>query len=219
MESQNSSSHITDIYRSRNIVLELMGEQGYNIEDYEDFSVEEVQRMKTNNQLDMILEKKTPDPQLQKKTKVYIRYYLAKTLRPQYLQEMIDDLFNIEEVLTKDDTLYIIVKENMNASNETMINMIKHIWEQDGIFIILQSLPRLKFNPLKHYLVPKHRIIGPEEVEYIKKRFNIMDRSQYPNISRFDRAAQAIGIRPGQICEIIRPSKTAIEGFYYRICD
>ncbi len=45
-----------------------------------------------------------------------------------------------------------------------------------------------------------------------------MNDGQFPDISRFDPAAQAIGIRPGEVCEIIRPSKTAISAPYYRIC-
>ena len=38
---------------------------------------------------------------------------------------------------------------------------------------------------------------------------NIQD-DNIPNISRFDPVAQVIGIRPGEYCEIIRPSKTGI---------
>ena len=40
-----------------------------------------------------------------------------------------------------------------------------------------------------------------------------------PQISRYDPVAQAIGLRPGQICKITRPSKTAITSNYYRICS
>ena len=45
-----------------------------------------------------------------------------------------------------------------------------------------------------------------------------MNDNQFPIISRFDPVAQSIGIRPGQVCEIIRPSKTAIIAPYYRVC-
>jgi DNA-directed RNA polymerase subunit H (RpoH/RPB5) len=128
---------------------------------------------------------------------------------------MIDDLFNLEEVLTKEDTLMIVVKEEMN---ETTMNLLKHIWEQDGILIVIQSLKRLQFNVLDHTLVPEHRVLNQDEVLSVKNRYNIMDDSQFPDISRFDPIAQVIGIRPGQVCEIIRPSKTAIKGIYYRIC-
>ena len=171
--------------------------------------------MKVNNQLDMILEKTTEDVDIKRKPKIYIRYYLAKTLRPPNLQEMIDDLFNIEEVLSKYDTLFIVVKDEVN---ETLINTLKHIWEQDKIFIVIQNLKRLQFNILKHAIVPPHRVLSIAEVIVVKRRYNIMDDTQFPDISRFDPVAQAIGIRPGQVCEIIRSSKTAISAPYYRIC-
>ena len=174
--------------------------------------------MKTNNQLDFILEKNTGEEEGEGEDnprKIYIKYYLAKALRPNNLQEMIDDLFNLEETLTKEDTLMIIVKEDMN---ETVTNLLKHIWEHDGIFIVVQSIRRLQFNILDHSLVPPHRVLLKEEVDIVKKRYNIVDDSQFPDISRFDPVAQIIGIRPGQICEIIRPSKTAISAYYYRMC-
>ena len=212
---QNTSSLISSIYKSRTIILDLMKTQGYDTNDYEGFSVNEVNTMKVNNQLDMILEKTTEDVDMKRKPKIYIRYYLAKTLRPQNLQEMIDDLFNIEEVLSKQDTLFIVVKDEVN---ETLINTLKHIWEQDKIFIVIQNLKRLQFNILKHVLVPPHRVLSSAEVIAIKGRYNVMDDNQFPDISRFDPVAQAIGIRPSQVCEIIRPSKTAISAPYYRIC-
>ena len=49
-------------------------------------------------------------------------------------------------------------------------------------------------------------------------RYNITDKVQFPDISRFDPVAQVIGLRPGQVCEITRASKTAIESKYYRVC-
>lgn len=219
MASQNTSSLISQVYKSRNVILDLMEKQGYTITDYNGFSVNEVNTMKLNNQLDMLLEKAdseaTGEPD-KKVKKIYIRYYLAKALRPNNLQEMIDDLFNVEEILTKDDTLLIVVKDEIN---ETLENVLKHIWETDKIFIILQPLKRLQFNILEHVLVPSHRVLTTEETIQIKKKYNIINDEQFPIITRFDPAAQAIGIRPGEVCEIIRPSKTAIAAPYYRICQ
>jgi len=215
MATQNTSSLISQIYKSRNVVLELMGKQDYNVYDYKGFSINEVNTMKINNQLDMILEKEEKDKNEVKKKKIYIRYYLAKALRPNNLQEMIDDLFNVEEILSKDDTLFIIVKDEVN---ETLVNTVKHIWETDKIFITIQPLKRLQFNILDHILVPSHRVLSINETIQIKNRYNIVNDFQFPDISRFDPVAQAIGIRPGEVCEIIRPSKTAISAPYYRIC-
>jgi DNA-directed RNA polymerase subunit H len=227
MATQNTSSLISQIYKSRNVILELIEKQGYNIYEYKGFSINEVNTMKINNQLDMILEKnietdtsetktsETKTSETKTKRKIYIRYYLAKALRPNNLQEMIDDLFNVEEILSKDDTLFIIVKDEVN---ETLVNTVKHIWETDKIFIVIQPLKRLQFNILDHILVPSHRVLSTDESIKIKNRYNVINDSQLPDISRFDPVAQAIGIRPGEICEIIRPSKTAISAPYYRIC-
>ena len=102
MASQNSSVLISNIFNSRNTILELMDTQGYNINDYANFSINEVNSMKQNNQLDMLLE--TDDKNVtteNPKKKIYIRYYL--TVRPvaKNIQEMIDDLFILTETLKK----------------------------------------------------------------------------------------------------------------------
>ena len=215
MTSQNSSAIISTVYTSRNNILDLMGKQGYNIEDYGNFSVNEVNSMKQNNQLDMLLEKKEEDPVTKRKNKIYIRYYLGKTIRPSNLQEMIDDLFNLEEILKKDDTLFIIIKDEIN---ETLTNELKHIWETDGIFIVIESIKWLQFNVLDNKLQPKFDIVPESEVVNIMKKYNITDKIQFPDISRFDPVSRAIGLRPGQLCHIVRSSKTAIEANYYRLC-
>lgn len=216
MTSQNSNILIAHIFNSRKIILDLMGKQGYNINDYANFSVNEVNSMKQNNQLDMLLEisddKVTPEIP---KKKIYIRYYLGSRPAPKNVQEMIDDLYVLTETLKKTDSLFIIIKDE---PNETLMNEIKHIWEADGIFIVIESIKRLQFNILEHTLVPPHRVLTESEVDTIMKRYNITNKTLFPNISRFDPVARVIGLRPGQVCEIIRPSKTSIESKYYRIC-
>ena len=208
-----SSSLISSIYKSRKTIIDLLNRQGYNVEDYEHFSVNEVNSMTQGKQLDMLVEK--PQVGDAPSFKVYIRYYLGTSLKQQTVQELIDDLFNLEEVLTKKDILYVIVKDEMN---ETLTNLLKHIWERDGIFIVVQSLRRLQFNVLDHSLVPPHRILDVAELEQVKKKYNLSDVMMLPEMSRFDPVAQVLFIRPGEVVEIRRPSKTAIESLYYRVC-
>jgi DNA-directed RNA polymerase subunit H (RpoH/RPB5) len=216
MTSQNSSSLISSIYNSRKNILELMEKQGYNVDDYSHFSINEVNSMKQNNQLDMLLKQKDDDSDsVKRKNKIYIRYYLTKMIRPNNIDEMIDDLFNVEEILTKDDTLFIIVKDDIN---ETLTNKLIHLWEADGIFIVMINIQRLQFNILKQKLVPPHIVLNDSEVDNIMKKYNIIDKQHFPDISRFDPVAQVIGLRPGNVCHIIRPSKTSILADYYRIC-
>jgi len=215
MQSQNHSSLISSVFKARSTILALMDKQGYNIDDYSNFSINEVNSMKQNNQLDMLLEKKEENPTTKRKNKIYIRFYLTKMIRPANIQEMIDDLFNLEEILTKEDTLFIITKDEMN---ETIISELKHIWEKDGIFIVIENIKRLQYNILNHSLVPEHTIISDKEVDEVMKKYNIKNKTEFPDISRFDPVARVIGLRPGNVCKIIRPSKTAITTEYYRVC-
>jgi DNA-directed RNA polymerase subunit H (RpoH/RPB5) len=216
MASQNSSILISHIFNSRKVVLDLMKQQGYNVNDYSNFSINEVNSMKLNNQLDMLLE--TNDDNVTDETpkkKIYIRFYLASRPAPKNIQEMIDDLFILTETLKKTDTLFIIIKDD---PNETLVNELKHIWESEGIFIVIESIKRLQFNILEHVLVPPHRVMVESEVKQIMTKYNITDKVQFPDISRFDPVARVIGLRPGQVCNITRASKTAIETNYYRVC-
>ena len=215
MQSQNHSSLISSVYKARKTILELMDKQGYNVDDYSNFSINEVNSMKQNNQLDMLLEKKEENPSTKRKNKIYIRFYLTKMIRPANIQEMIDDLFNLEEILTKDDTLFIVSKDEIN---ETIINELKHIWEKDRIFIVIENIKRLQYNILNHTLVPEHTIVSDKEVDEVMKKYNIKNKIEFPDISRFDPVARVIGMRPGNVCKIIRPSKTAITTDYYRVC-
>jgi DNA-directed RNA polymerase subunit H (RpoH/RPB5) len=215
MQNQNHSSLISSVYKARKTILELMTKQGYNVDDYSNFSINEVNSMKQNNQLDMLLEKKEENPMTKRKNKIYIRFYLTKMIRPANIQEMIDDLFNLEEILTKDDTLFIVSKDEMN---ETIISELKHIWEKDGIFIVIENIKRLQYNILNHILVPEHIIINDKEVDEVMTKFNIKNKIEFPDISRFDPVSRVIGLRPGNVCKIIRPSKTAITTEYYRVC-
>ena len=66
--------------------------------------------------------------------------------------------------------------------------------------------------------MPSHRICSVEEKEKIEKQYNIMEQKQFPEISRFDPVAIAIGARPGDLLEIIRSSPTSLTSKYYRLC-
>ena len=67
-------------------------------------------------------------------------------------------------------------------------------------------------------MVPPHEILSNEEKEEKAKQYNVLTDSQWPEISRFDPVAIAIGLRPGEVVEISRSSPTALKTKYYRLC-
>ena len=206
---------INSIFKSRNVLIEQLKYMEYATDDFENFSISEINAKYINNQLDMLLEKKKEDPDTGKKGKIYVLYYLSKLIRPNNLHDFIEDLYVTEEVLTKDDTLLIISKDEVN---DTLMAALKHLWETEGYFIVIQNIKRLQFNIQEHSMVPKHRIMNKQEIGELKNKYNITDDKQLPEISRFDPVALSIYMRPGDVCEIQRPSKSAIIASYYRIC-
>lgn len=207
-----SSGTISTLFKSRNILLEILAKQGFDVSEYIDYGVSEVQTMYSNNQLDMLI---SSEKEIRPPKKVYVKYHLAKTLRRENINNIIDDLYNLEQVLQKTDTLIIVMKQEVN---DTLILILNEIWEKEQIFIIVHTLDRLQFNLLEHHYVPAHIVLLEVEMEAFVKKYNITDFKQMPSISRYDPVAMAIGLRPGQICKITRPSKTAVNSIYYRYC-
>lgn len=207
----SSSNKILQIYKSRlNILSILETFQNYNTSNYNDFSINEIDAMYTNNQLDMLIQHKTDNK------KTYIKYYLtSKQIRPQNLDNIIDDLFNIENVLSKDDTLIIIIEEE---PNDTIITKLEYLYNHDGIFVVIHNIQRLQFNILEHKLVPEMTILNSDETNELMKQYNLSSLNQLPEISRFDPVALALSMRPGQVGKIVRGSITALLTKFYRVC-
>ena len=202
-------NELVEFFKSRETILALLKEQGYDVSNYENQSMNQVSAMHKEKQLDMLVESETGK-------KAYVKYHLAKTLSATNVYNYIDDLINIDEVLEKSDDIIIIMKDE---PTDSLVKALKNIWKQDGIFVTVHATTRLLFNILNHELVPPHRIMNEEETEGFKEKFKITDLTMIPDIGRFSPVALAIGMRPGQVCEIMRASNTAIQVPFYRVCS
>ena len=202
-------NELVEFFKSRETILALLKEQGYDVSNYENQSINQVSAMHKVKQLDMLVESETGK-------KAYVKYHLAKTLSATNVYNYIDDLINIDEVLQKSDDIIIIMKDE---PTDSLVKALKNIWKQDGIFVTVHATKRLLFNILNHELVPPHRIMNEEETEAFKEKFKITHLTMIPDIGRFSPVALAIGMRPGQVCEIMRASNTAIQVPFYRVCS
>ena len=205
------------IFKSRNIVLNQLERRGFDIDDYSNFSLNEINTLHTNNQLDMLLSTNNEE---EKSKKVYVKYHLSGKLTKSNIYDYIEDLHNIEDedektVLSDSDDLIIIIKDKVN---QTLINFIKQLYHKDKKFISIFNIHRYLFNILDHVMVPNHIKLSEEEKAEVTKEFNIMNKNQWPEISMIDPVAQAIGLRPDDLCKIIRNSPTASQTIYYRLC-
>jgi DNA-directed RNA polymerase subunit H (RpoH/RPB5) len=205
-----TNNKILKLYKSRLTIIEQLVNLQYNVDEYEEFSINEIDAMNNNSQLDMFVTNDNTNK------KVYIKYNLnAKQMNAQTLDNIIEDLYTIDTVLTTADTLMIVTDVEPNDSITTKI---RYLYDRSGIFIVMHNINRLQYNLLNHVLVPTARILGEKEIEEFKQTYNIIKLSQIPEISRFDPHALAICLRPGQVCEFIRDSATAMNAKYYRVC-
>ena len=205
-----NNNQILYIYKSRMNILNIMEYQGYDISDYTGFTINEVDTMLSNNQLDMKIDNSNTNQT------TYIKYYLnSKQIRQNNLDEIIEDLYLIEEILDKKDNLIVITEDE---PNDVIVSRLKYLYENEGIFVVIHNIHRLQYNILNHNLVPSCVVLTDDESEQFKKTYNIKSNLQLPEISRFDPQALALCMRPGQVGKFTRKSITALETNYYRIC-
>lgn len=208
-----SNNLILKLHKSRVNLLKQCESLGYNVSEHMDVSNLEVDKLYVNNKLDMIIENN-------KKNKIYIKYSFPtdkknNTFTKKDLDNVKDELFDVENTLTKSDILIIVVDDE---PNDSLITRMKYLYEQEGVFIVIHNIKRLQYNVLEHSLVPESTILSDDELKELMVKYNIRDLSQIPEVSRFDPQSLAICLRPGQVCKYTRKSVTSLEHEYYRVC-
>ena len=212
-QSASYSPLVSKIYNSRLIILNILKEKrGFNVDDYEGFSVTEIYTQMKNEQLDMLVTNNETNK------KIFVKYHLGTKLKSNGTQiyEYVEDLFDIEEILDKDDELIIVTKDKVN---DGLKQILTQLYVNDNKFVNIYYIDDYLVDKINHELVPEHNVLSEEKKKEIMQKYYTTNDSQFPEISRFDPQAQAIGARPSQMVEIIRSSPTAITTKFYRICN
>lgn len=208
--ADNSVGHAVTLAKSRRFILEALAARGFDVSPFTGFSVSSVHKMFVADDLDMLVLHKEHG------NKVLVKFSRVTAMRAAQIQNDVEDYFAYDATLGKQDELIIVSKD---PPNDSVKKALQAAWSQYGALVTVIPIGLLQFSVLDHCLVPPHFVLSKEEDELVRKRYNVMDDSQLPSISRFDTVAMLIGLRPGQICRIERPSKTAITTDFYRICS
>lgn len=213
MNAAFSSSKIAREYKARVTLLQLLRQQGYEVDDYDNFSINDIHAMSVCKRMDMMVTRQSDGARL------YVKFQDEDTK----LDNVVEDLFVTEEVLRpRVDTLVFVMHVE---PNETARKKVCTYFDRDGYFIVITDLANLQFNKLTHTLVPPHIILSDAQIQSeVVERLHLRGVSRaeltqhLPEISRFDAIATCIFMKPGEVCRIERPSATAIVSKYYRIC-
>ena len=214
---ESKSSYLNQLYKSRNNLIFYLKNMGFNCEEVEDFSMEEVDAMQKYEQLNF----KVSNPLNEQ---CFVKYMTEDTttkktssnlIKKINISGIVSEVFLDEESIKKTDTLVIITNE---YSQESIHKSLKNIWEMEGYYVVIFDLKQLQLNILKHNYVPKHVKLSDKEKVELYEKINIQSDSQLPEISRFDPVAKIIFLRPDNVCKITRFDKISYTNEYFRIC-
>ena len=210
---------IDTLYRSRLTLLEHLEDSGYDTTPFRKFSPKEINEMikasagstKGAPAFQMELKKKeVKEGEAQNCLVVYTLTRIKQKIA-HFTQEIIDA--NPESFKTTE--LIIVTLEPIAPNFHTAA---ASFWMNQKIRVRYFQAASIINNPLKHVLVPKHEKVPKEEEQPLLTNLNAK-KNQFPFI-RFheDPIARMIGLLPGDIVKITRPSTTAGECVMYRVC-
>ena len=209
-----NSDRVSKVFTSRNILLDQLRHLGYITNEYDGASIEEINAMDINSQLDMILHH-------QNNTVIYIHYHIGDDrFSERTLKSLCSNLYETspddnQPTIAQTDVLMVILMDDVSDS---MTNHLMRIYDRHRYFVVPRTVDQLQFNILQHELVPRHTALTADvDVLMVLRKFNVLP-TQLPTISRFDPVSRAICLRPDQVCEILRTSTNAVQSLYYRLC-
>lgn len=216
--------------RSRSTILDMLEESGYNTQPYRKFSPKEIEQMIGENQLggslrmDLLRRDETSSPY--EKCVVIYRFQRMKQKLVSLMNELLPvgdedesekkQTSDIPKVDPKTTEVILMLYEPIV---EVFHNAALAQWKKNNLKIRFFEAKRVVNNPTQFAIVPKHEKMTNDEIKVLMKELYLTSRSQLP-IIRFheDMQARWLGLMPGDVVKITRPSPSAGEYIVYRVC-
>jgi DNA-directed RNA polymerase I, II, and III subunit RPABC1 len=212
---------IADILlRSRHTILEILDDRGYDTTPYRSIAPEQILTLAEGHSraLDIIVKKRADSAApCERAVVVYqlqdrIRLKLGTFMRDIY--EPLPESMEANTVTKADDLIVILNEPYHEVFDKTAIQM----WQTAKIRVSFFHIKQVVVHLGRHVLVPPHRKLSPDEAKAELARLHITQKSQLPLIKHHDIQSRIMGLVPGDIVEILRPSPTAGVSRVLRIC-
>jgi DNA-directed RNA polymerase subunit H (RpoH/RPB5) len=102
--------------------------------------------------------------------------------------------------------------------NDIFDKVALQMWHGEKTRITFFHIKQVVVHLGRHVLVPPHRKLTPEEIKAELERLHITQKSQLPLIKHYDIQARLMGLVPGDIIEVLRPSPTSGISRVLRLC-
>jgi DNA-directed RNA polymerase subunit H (RpoH/RPB5) len=201
------------IIRSRPTVLEVLELRGFDITGLKDESPEDLIAKSSTTLLNDI-ELELLRIQVGKKgstQKAHVFYWMGSVKQRRKTMFPLNNEIGVQD----GDDVIVLLNEPMHEEFH-LISIRRREHEHISFF----NIRNLIVNPLKHVLVPPHRKLSPEEIEPLLEELHVHSKASLPVIKyHVDMVARVLGLMPGDIVEITRPSPTVGEYKLYRMCS
>jgi DNA-directed RNA polymerases I, II, and III subunit RPABC1 len=192
------------LFNIRKTVIEMLQDRNYIVPQSELINFDDFSIKFKNKNLDIYIDNSEND-----KGKVYVYFHNEnKTIPKVELKNLLSK--TIETYNDENIKLIILLKEKGNGSILKEIN--KEIYKNVEIFMNKNMI----FNITHHEFVPKHIILSEEEEKEVLDKYST-PINKLPKILKTDPVAKYYGMKPNQICKIIRNSPEVGDYLYYRL--
>lgn len=133
--------------------------------------------------------------------------------------EIKEDMSLIDKVDPTTTEVIILLTADNYPLSDSFHSKALTLWNTKKFRISFFLIDNLVTNPADHVLVPKHERVPLKEQEELLKKLYAHKKQQLPWIVfHLDMQARVLGLIPGDIVKITRPSPSA--GYYteYRVC-
>jgi DNA-directed RNA polymerase subunit H len=224
------AQYIEKVFRSRQVLLDILHERGYETTGFDKYGPEEIREALAATPNGRALEftvkaregMTPPTPNV----RVYIFLQRLKQKLPGFVSSL-ETPIGGDPTARQPDKLGSPVDPAQTSVicliNEPVVPVFNAVsvgaWAKRNLRLSFFYIDSFQMNPLNHILVPPHEIVPKEQHEGLMKTLYITTKYQFPLIRYHeDPITRVIGAVPGDILKITRPSPTAGEYTVYRVC-
>lgn len=194
--------------RSRPFILQMLERRGYNTDNYQQYSEHEIRTMFRTNQCDIVVKHRDSN------SKTFVFYQIYQRLRNTTFRSFLEDMKE-ENNIQPDHMIIVLLKEKINPSLQ---KVAEDFYAETECFVQLFWIKNLMFDVTNHIKVPKHNLMTEDEFQTeVAEKYQV-SKSDLQLILRNDPQAKYLGMKPGQVCRITRPSETNGTYLNYRVC-
>lgn len=225
------SQFVEKVFRSRQVLLDILRERGYDTTGAEKYGPEEIRQAlvatSEGHALEVTLNAREGETPPTPTVRIYIFLQRLKQKLAGFLKSLESNGPESQEGQRDPDKLGSPVDPAKTSVicliNEPVVAVFNQasvgVWAKRNLRLSFFFIDSTQMNPLKYYLVPPHEIIPKEEHDALMKSLFVTQKSQFPLIRYHeDPITRVIGATPGDIIKITRPSPSAGEYIVYRVC-